>query len=105
MINILELPYDEARIYFLQAQNYCNIKLPRYYNFQPLLDSLSNSKVSKDVSLKSAAKSETVNYKFYHNKDGNFAWRQFQIINPVIYINLVDLSCDKNNWSFLQKKF
>lgn len=105
MINILELTGDEARTYFLQAQNYCNIKLPRYYNFQPLLDSLSNSKAIKDVSLKSATKSERVNYKFYHNKDGNFAWRQFQIINPVIYINLVDLICDKTNWEFLQKRF
>ena len=64
MRNTLELTSDEAR----------------NYNFQPLLDSLASSKAIKDVNLKAAAKSETVNYKCYHNIYGSFAWRQFQII-------------------------
>ena len=41
---ILQLSNDEARRYFLRASRYCTIPLPRYFDFQPVLD----AKISKN---------------------------------------------------------
>jgi hypothetical protein len=32
---------------------------------------------------------ENVNYKLFTNKDGQYAWRLFQLIHPVLYVDLV----------------
>jgi hypothetical protein len=34
---------------------------------------------------------EKVNYKLFTNKDGQYAWRLFQLIHPVLYVDLVHL--------------
>ena len=41
MKTILEISNVEAEQFFVQAENYCNIDLPKYFNFQPLLNALS----------------------------------------------------------------
>ena len=35
---ILDLSYSKARKYFLESQNYCNLQLPVYIDFKPVLD-------------------------------------------------------------------
>ena len=105
MKNILELSNEEAKAFFLRSENYCNINFPKYFNFQPLLDSLSQSKHIANISLPKAKLIEDVNYKFFHNKDGKYAWRQFQLINPVLYVKLVDLICEQSNWEILRQRF
>ena len=39
------------------------------------------------------------------NKDGKFAWRPFQIINPAIYVTLVNIISKEENWSFIKNRF
>ena len=46
-----------------------------------------------------------VNYTLFCNKDGKYAWRPTQILNPVIYVKLVNLITEENNWNFLKKRF
>ncbi|HEA28932.1 MAG TPA: hypothetical protein ENH91_02885 [Leeuwenhoekiella sp.] len=41
MKTLLELTHTEARDYFLKKERYSDIDLPKYFNFQPLLDALS----------------------------------------------------------------
>ena len=48
---------------------------------------------------------ENVNYKFYQNKDGNLVWRKMEIINPVLYIHLVNLITQQENWLILTTHF
>jgi hypothetical protein len=46
-----------------------------------------------------------VNYTFYTNKDGEFAWRPLQLINPVIYIFLIRELTEKTNWECIVERF
>lgn len=105
---ILELTNDQARNYFLQASRYCTIDLPKYFDFQPLLTTLEQQIGNKklfDLKENLPNDYENVNYKFLTNKDGNFAWRPLQIINPVIYICLVNRITEKDNWELIRNRF
>ncbi len=104
-MNVLNLSYMEACQFFLESKCYCSIDLPLYFNFQPLLDALSNSSAMSTVSFKSAGKCQNVNYKFYNNKDGMFSWRPFQIINPVLYVKLVQIITQENSWKLIVDRF
>ncbi len=107
---ILDLTNEEARNYFLQASKFCTIDLPKYFDFQPLLDKLESQIGHKtlfditDVNVK-PNDCEKVNYKFLTNKDGNFSWRAFQIINPAIYICLINRITEFNNWELIKSRF
>ena len=107
MKSILELSNIEARQHFLKQESYCNIDLPKYFVFQPLLNALSENKsINGGLSgLDKAKNLDDVNYKFLTNKDGKFAWRPLQLINPAIYVNLVNKITKKENWEFVVNRF
>lgn len=105
---VTELSSEEARKYFLQASKFCTIDLPKYFDFQYLLTNLENN--IGEQKLCSIQKNkpndcEGVNYKFLTNKDGNFAWRPLQILNPAIYVCLVKRITEGDNWKLIQEKF
>ena len=105
---VLELSNDEARAYFMRASRFCTIDLPKYFDFQPLLDALSkdiDKKPLQKVLQKNPTEEEDVNYRFLTNKDGNFAWRPLQIINPAIYICMVNRMTEIDNWKLIQDRF
>ena len=52
-----------------------------------------------------AKKLNDVNYKFLTNKDGKYSWRPIQLINPVIYVNLVNRITKKENWELIINRF
>lgn len=113
--SIIEMTNEEAKRFFMRSNNYCNLDLPVYFNFQPILDGLSSelekgwalnakcSNISKgNISLLNHPEEhENVNYKLYSNKDGKYAWRPLQIINPFVYIVLVNLITDADNWKHI----
>lgn len=105
MKTILDLSHTEARRFFLKQESYCNIDLPKYFNFQPLLDALSKNGNIGTISLEAAKNIENINYRFLTNKDGRFAWRPLQIIHPAIYVNLVNKITKKDNWDVIVKRF
>lgn len=105
MKTILDLTCEEAKLFFLSSNNYCNFDLPKYYNFQPLLDALSEAKGWETVSVRKAKKHPDVNYKFFTNKDGMFAWRPFQLINPASYVELVRFITETDNWKTIVDRF
>lgn len=102
---LLELTNIEARHYFLKHESFCNIDLPKYFNFQNLLDALSQNGNVSNIPLGEAKRLDNVNYKFLTNKDGKFAWRPLQIINPAIYVNLVNKITKRDNWNLIVKRF
>ena len=95
----------EARQYFLKQESYCSVELPKYFNFQPLLNALSLNTNVRNIPLTEAKKLNDVNYKFLTNKDGKYAWRPIQLINPVIYVNLVDKITKEENWKTIVNRF
>lgn len=108
---ILELSAGEARNYFLQASRFCTIDLPKYFDFQNILTKLKlqiGEQKIEDIRNKECDRlndCENINYKFLTNKDGNFAWRPLQVINPAIYICLVNRITEAENWELIQNKF
>lgn len=105
---ILESTNEEARNFFLQASRYCTIDLPKYFDFQPLLTELEKQIGTQklfDIQTGMPNDCEFVNYRFLTNKDGNFAWRPLQIINPAIYICLVNRITESENWELIKNRF
>mgnify|MGYP000856593299 CR=1 FL=1 len=116
MKNILKLSPSEAKAYFLKEESYCNFDLPKYFEFQKLLDKVATKIDGHNLSdyYKSVTDSttgstrasypsdfENVNYKFFNNKDGRFAWRPFQLIHPALYVSLVNNITERDNWNFI----
>jgi len=50
-------------------------------------------------------KLENVNYTFLSNKDGHFAWRQLELIHPLLYVDLVNTITDTTNWDPIMHRF
>jgi hypothetical protein len=118
MKTIIELSHTEAKQYFLKQESYCNIVLPEYFVFNDLLKSLSTEITNQDINTICQKRQENdkskpvlpkifdnVNYTFYHNKDGKFAWRPSQLINPALYVFLVHKITIEDNWNFIIKRF
>lgn len=109
---VLNMNAKDAKNYFLKGTSYFNLDLPPYFNFDVLLNHLSKkigiSPISSYYSSskdKRPEKYDNINYKFSFNKDGAFSWRQFQMIHPVLYIELVNIITDKDNWEYIKKRF
>ena len=110
--NILELTHEKARQYFLEQYSYCKSDLPEYFQFEELLNFLSAKISDEEISdrlckdrEKRVRKYDNVNYKLLNNKDGKYAWRPYQLINPVIYVSLVHKITMKNNWEHIKERF
>jgi RNA-directed DNA polymerase len=119
MKNILEFTHSEAKEYFLKEESYFNFDLPKYFEFQSLIDKISarigdsnlsdfyNSYTDERGREKATYPSdfEDVNYQFLNNKDGKFAWRPYQLIHPALYVSLVHKITEEDNWDFIIDRF
>lgn len=105
---ILELEHSEARDLLLRPNSYCNFGLPAYFNMQNLLDCADNIVKKgnyRDSSKKGPGAFEGVNYTLLANKDGAYAWRPYELVHPILYVDLVNLLTEKKNWTFIKKRF
>ena len=109
MKNILDLKYTEAREFLLEEKSYCSFDIPTYFRFSPLLkhisDKLTNQKLTDFYRKEKPSSFDNVNYKLFQNKDGEYAWRLFQLIHPALYVSLVHQITEKDNWRRIVKKF
>lgn len=106
--NILELNNLEAKKFFLSQEAFLRVNLPAYFSFESVLNEIDKTfknKILTDNEIMKAKAEETTNYILYNNKDGKHAWRKYQIINPFIYVSLVNIITDEKNWSSLQRRF
>jgi RNA-directed DNA polymerase len=106
--NILSLNADKLKEYFLKEESYLNLKLPKYFKFNDVLEWASETlkkleSNKQDFPYIKFKSTEDVNYKILGNKNGEYAWRQYQIINPILYVKLVDII--SSNWNDLKKHF
>ncbi len=111
MKTVLDLSYTKAREYFLESQNYCNMQLPVYYDFKPVIEYVKKSigtKELKDI-LKDPNKKpsdyENVNHKILVKKDANYSYRPIQLINPFLYYLLVKTMTNKSTWKEIKDRF
>lgn len=105
--NITNLSHIEANEYFLDQKRYVTVPLPDYFDFKDILqrvDELIQDLDFEDLlSLDDTYPSncEDVNFRFYSNKDGAYDWRPLDIINPFLYVYLVNLITKKENWRLI----
>ncbi len=105
--SVLDMSAIEAHTFFLKPESYCRIELPPYFDFRPVLRQVAKFLASKPLSsLKlKPGRCEDVNYTIYSNKDGRYAWRPFQLIHPVIYVDLVNLMTMPKAWAEIRSRF
>ncbi len=110
MRNITELNHTDAHEFFLKAKSYFRQDFPPYISFQPILDAVGDVLKRRGYSdfCKSRMKPENlsgVNYQLTANKDGRFGWRPLEVIHPAIYVSLVNVVCEQDNWQFIKDRF
>lgn len=104
MIEMIKMSSKEVKKFLLKDNSYFNLELPPYYTFNDLLKKIDdNIKDKKKIGDLCGGKIrpnnyEDVNYKLFHNKDGKFDWRPMELINPILYVYLVNLISENNNW-------
>lgn len=117
---ILDLKPQEARDYLMRSESYCTFDLPQYFDFQRILnvardillqdatDSVDkcckkdvNSTKNKNVKYSNYPK---VNYNLLCNKSDLYEWRGLQLIHPLLYVDLVNIITDSNNWETLKTR-
>ena len=89
--NILDLNEAEAERFFLRGDSYFDGDLPKYFQFSKFLYNINQAYKKSNINIKEACRYDNVNYSIYVNKDGNYAWRKLQIINPILYVDLINL--------------
>ncbi|CAC9435302.1 FIG00698572: hypothetical protein [uncultured Gammaproteobacteria bacterium] len=132
---ILQLDHKDAKEFFLREESYTSVELPSYIKFSSLIEKISaklnnNSQIYKQTKklkdtcpnkkLKDTCPNkeqediyqdiypsscEKVNYKLFTNKDGQYAWRLFQLIHPVLYVDLVHKITKEKNWGTIKTAF
>lgn len=111
MKTVLDLSNTKALDYFLQSSNYCTLTLPKYFNFDKILNYVRNTVGSKDFiqclenSKNKPSEYEGVNYSLLFNKGGRFAYRPLQLANPFLYYFLAREITKASNWSLIKKRF
>jgi hypothetical protein len=119
MKNILDLTNQEAKEFFLAEERYFTFDLPKYFSFNKILKKLAEKLEDKNLSdfyseYKTTNQSgteetkkhnpaffEDVNYKLFNNKDGEYSWRLFQLVHPVLYVSLIHEITKEENWNII----
>ncbi|HEY4963928.1 MAG TPA: RNA-directed DNA polymerase [Candidatus Saccharimonadales bacterium] len=109
------LDSSDAKSFFLKDRSYVSIDVPPYLHFDQLLTFVSaeiSNKQLADICEKDEkgrplypAKFEGVNYTILSNKDGAYSWRPLELIHPFLYVDLVNLMTEKDNWQTIVDRF
>lgn len=106
---ILDLNSDEAFEYLTSPEHYCSIGLPKYFDFSKVLnlakEQIVKSGDSETGLHKTVSNFDDVNYELLTNKDGRYAYRPFQIINPYLYCKLAREITKERHWEEIKERF
>ena len=106
--NVLKLSYLKARNFFMQQKIYCNVDIPDYISFNPILKEINRlleGKKLPDLYRDKPNMVDNINHIILHNKDGKYSWRPLQLIHPVLYVSLVHEITKEINWKIICKRF
>lgn len=108
MKRLIDLERDEAAQHFLKCSSYFNGDLPKYISFQPIITAVSevmNGNGFTQFKSKNPSDLSGVNYSLVANKDGKLAWRPYELMHPAIYVSLVNVICEEDNWNLIKRRF
>lgn len=101
---ILDCDNDGAKDFFLEDSQYCNFDLPPYFSFSKLLQQIDINLADGLLSKYPSKKSESVNYSLLSNKNGRYNWRPLELIHPVLYVELVKVITQPQNWKYIKNR-
>ena len=104
---VINLSANEVKKFFLKSDSYTTLDLPEYFSFGDVLQNITKElgpSTLTDNDIKNAKNSDKVNCIIFANKDGNYAWRKFELINPLIYVSLVNIITEPSNWKLIVKR-
>ncbi len=107
MKRLVDLSNEEAKAHFLKGSSYFNGDMPRYISFEPMLADVArvlNGGTFSQFKAANPAELLDVNYNFIANKDGKFAWRPYELMHPAIYVSLVNVICEEENWALIKSR-
>ncbi|MCH9644980.1 MAG: RNA-directed DNA polymerase [Gammaproteobacteria bacterium] len=106
--SILDASNQEAKEFFISQGGFCNYNLPSYITFEEILkesnDLCCGVKIS-DCQAVNPASCDEINHTMPANRDGKYSWRPMSLINPILYVELVNVVTDKDSWDFIKNKF
>ena len=108
MKRLINLSNDEAKKHFLKGSSYFKEDLPGYISFEPILVAVANvinGGSFTELQCKNPGDFPGVNYNLIANKDGKLAWRPYELMHPAIYVSLVNIICDADNWKLITDRF
>ncbi len=108
MKRLIDLTNDEAKQHFLKCSSYFNGDLPKYISFQPIITAVSevmNGNGFNQFKSENPSDLSGVNYNLIANKDGKLAWRPYELMHPAIYVSLVNVICEGDNWNLIKDRF
>ena len=107
MKRLIDLSNEEAKAHFLKNSSYFNGDLPKYLSFEPVLTDVAavlNGDSFSQFQSTNPRNFPNVNYNLIANKDGRFAWRPHELMHPAIYVSIVNVICDSDNWELIKKR-
>lgn len=104
---ILDLDAKEALFFFLDSKIYSSLDFPTYITFGSLLTSINTFlSAHPDILNQTHPENyENVNYIIASNKDGKYDWRPFELINPILYVQLARTITEETYWKDICKQF
>ena len=105
---ITALTNRDAKRFFLRQENYTSIDLPTYFVFDQILGYVDNTINKQRLPRRWRAPArdlDDVNYTLLTNKDGRYAWRSIDILNPVLYVSLVNEITKPVAWDTILSRF
>ena len=104
---LLNCSATEAKDFFMNEKNYFNHELPNYFTFSSILkecDELIKTNYRDNINNDIFKKiTSNLNCKIIIEKSNNYQWRPLEIINPYLYVNLVNYVT--KNWNYFIKRF
>ena len=108
--SILKVSGKIAKNYFLKGSSYFNAEMPEYFQFEKMLSKIDKKIVGKEYKTfyKTNKKPDNfidTSYSIFQEKNSILQWRQLKLLNPFLYVALVNMVTDKNNWELLKTRY
>ena len=109
MKTVSDLNHKAAQRFFLRSSNYFSLAMPSYFQFERILTKAQNLLKNCDLRQQYCQSCHPrnlrdINYSIIYNKDGEYAWRRYQLIHPFFYVEMVKILTQTENWSFLKQR-
>ena len=107
--SIFNSKLNSIKEYFMRGSSYFTMEMPEYFDFDKMLveidkilpkdfNSIINSKLKPEYC-------DNVSCPIFYEKNSLLQWRKLILVNPILYVGLVNLITSKENWEQLKSRY